>query len=163
MPTHKKLLYGLLAFITLSSKGILIYNEETIVALTFFVFVRIAFHFVETPLAGALDERSEFIEKELTTLLSAVQKSYKEMILDLNNQAQIASVVELSLGTAASSLAPLKQADKLKANQEFKAVLSSILDECELTRSKMQLDSQLNKAARFRSRVSEGLAKRVSK
>nr|YP_684383.1 ATP synthase F0 subunit beta [Oltmannsiellopsis viridis]ABC96341.1 ATP synthase F0 subunit beta [Oltmannsiellopsis viridis] len=157
MSTPKKLLYGLLAFITLSSKGILIYNEETIVALTFFVFVRIAFHFVETPLAEALDSRSEFIQKELATLLSSVQKSYKEMISDLNNIATISSVVDYSLSTASTNLAPLKLADKLKAQQEFKVVLTSMLDEFAINRAKMQLSAQKNKAERLRTQVTKGI------
>lgn len=69
-----------LAFCVLSSKNIFIYNEETLVALSFFCFLFFVFHYFGTTIKESLNERSEIIQHELQNFLNIKENSFIELL-----------------------------------------------------------------------------------
>lgn len=69
-----------LAFCVLSSKNIFIYNEETLVALSFFCFLFFVFHYFGTTIKESLNERSEIIQHELQNYLNIKENSFIELL-----------------------------------------------------------------------------------
>lgn len=62
-----------LAFCVLSSKNIIIYNEETLVALSFLAFVFFCFKYFGNTVKESLNERSDTIKLELQNFLNLKQ------------------------------------------------------------------------------------------
>jgi hypothetical protein len=75
----RRYLFFFLAFSVLSSKNILIYNEETLVALSFFGFVFFVLHYFGNSIKESLNERSQVIREELQNFLLLKQRSYQEL------------------------------------------------------------------------------------
>jgi hypothetical protein len=86
MSNPKTYLYAVLAFAVASSKHIIIYNEETLVALTFFLFVGGVYKYAGDTIGASLDERAQAIydaamqsfqarEAEINTLSGELRKS----------------------------------------------------------------------------------------
>ncbi len=83
MFTNEKLrlyLFIFLAFAVLSSKNILIYNEETLVALSFFCFLFFVLHYFGTSIKESLNERSQVIREELQNFLILKENSFQELL-----------------------------------------------------------------------------------
>jgi hypothetical protein len=83
MYTNEKLrLYIILflSFCVLSSKNILIYNEETLVALSFFCFLFFVYRFFGSTIRDSLNERSQSIQYELQDFLTIKESNYKELV-----------------------------------------------------------------------------------
>lgn len=78
MFTSKNLRFFIIVFLifcVVSSKNILIYNEETLVALSFLGFVFFVFHYFGETLKQSLDSRSQSIQSELQNFLNLKQTS----------------------------------------------------------------------------------------
>lgn len=73
-------IFVFLAFCVLSSKNIFIYNEETLVALSFFCFLFFVFHYFGTTIKESLNERSEIIQHELQNYLNIKENSFRELL-----------------------------------------------------------------------------------
>jgi hypothetical protein len=73
-------LFSFLAFAVLSSKNFLIYNEETLVALSFFCFLFFVLHYFGNTIKESLNERSQVIREELQNLLILKENSFKELL-----------------------------------------------------------------------------------
>lgn len=73
-------LFVFLAFCVSSSKNILIYNEETLVASSFFLFVIFTFKYFGTTIRASLDERSDIIQQELQNFLDLKQVAYGHLL-----------------------------------------------------------------------------------
>ena len=69
-----------LSFCVLSSKNILIYNEETLVALSFFCFLFFVYRYFGITIRDSLNERSQYIQSELQNFLTLKESSYKESL-----------------------------------------------------------------------------------
>lgn len=69
-----------LSFCVLSSKNILIYNEETLVALSFFCFLYFVYRYFGITIRDSLNERSQYIQEELQNFLTLKSSSYKELL-----------------------------------------------------------------------------------
>lgn len=69
-----------LGFCVLSSKNIFIYNEETLVALSFFCFIYFVFHYFGITIKESLNERSEIIQHELQNFLNIKENSFIELL-----------------------------------------------------------------------------------
>lgn len=72
-------IFAFLAFCVVSSKHIIIYNEEILVALSFFSFVFFVAHYFGNNIKESLDERSQSIKLELQNFLSLKQQSLEEL------------------------------------------------------------------------------------
>lgn len=73
-------LFLFLAFAVLSSKNILIYNEETLVALSFFCFLFFVLHYFGSTIKDSLNERSQVIREELQNFLILKESSFQELL-----------------------------------------------------------------------------------
>ena len=85
MFTNDKLrlyIFGFLAFCVLSSKNIIIYNEETLVTLSFFCFIFFISHYFGITIKNSLNERSEIIQQELQNFLHIKENSFKELLTE---------------------------------------------------------------------------------
>lgn len=82
MGKGKIYIIGFLAFCVLSSKNIIIYNEETLVALSFLSFVYFIFHSYSNTIKESLNERADGIKLELQNLglgrLDSLDQLFKE-------------------------------------------------------------------------------------
>jgi hypothetical protein len=73
-------LFLFLGFSVLSSKNILIYNEETLVALSFFCFIFFVLHYFGNTIKESLNERSQVIREELQNFLILKENSFQELL-----------------------------------------------------------------------------------
>lgn len=87
-------LFIFLAFAVLSSKNILIYNEETLVALSFFCFIFFVLHYFGNTIKESLNERSLVIREELQNFVILKEKGFQELL----RQHQKTSGLAKSLG-----------------------------------------------------------------
>ena len=69
-----------LSFCVLSSKNILIYNEETLVALSFFCFLFFVYRYFGITIRDSLNERSQSIQYQLQNFLTFKESSYKQLL-----------------------------------------------------------------------------------
>ena len=72
-------IFGFLIFCVFTSKNIIIYNEETLVALSFFAFIFFVFRYFGDTIKQSLDERSEGIKIELQNFLHLKADSLKQL------------------------------------------------------------------------------------
>ncbi len=72
-------IFGFLIFCVFTSKNIIIYNEETLVALSFFAFIFFVFRYFGDTLKQSLDERSGGIKVELQNFLHLKADSLKQL------------------------------------------------------------------------------------
>ena len=68
-----------LIFCVFSSKGIIIYNEETLVALSFCAFVFFCLHYFGNTVQESLNERGLAIKTELQNFLLLKEDSLQEL------------------------------------------------------------------------------------
>jgi len=73
-------LFFFLGFAVLSSKNILIYNEETLVALSVFCFIFFVLHYFGNTIKDSLNERSQVIREELQNFLILKENSFQELL-----------------------------------------------------------------------------------
>lgn len=82
MFSHDKIrlyLFAFLAFCVFSSKNIIIYNEETLVAISFFAFVLFVSHYYGNTIKDSLNERSQAIQIELQNFLNLKKDSLLQL------------------------------------------------------------------------------------
>jgi hypothetical protein len=72
-------LFAFLAFCVLSSKHIIIYNEELLVALSFLAFILFVFHYFGNTVKESLDERRLGIQAELERFFLLKRESLQEV------------------------------------------------------------------------------------
>ena len=77
--SYRVYLFAFLIFCVCSSKNIIIYNEETLVAASFCLFVLFVFHYFGNTLKEALDERGENIKVECQNFLHHKQHFLEEL------------------------------------------------------------------------------------
>jgi phosphopantetheine adenylyltransferase len=115
MFTNQKLriyLFIFLAFCVFSSKNIIIYNEETLVALSFFCFVFFTARYFGNTITESLNERSEIIQQELQNFLNIKEQSFKEL---LTEHQKVSGLVN---GLKNLSLFTTQQISKLNSNTQ---------------------------------------------
>jgi F0F1-type ATP synthase membrane subunit b/b' len=72
-------LFAFLAFCVLSSKHIIIYNEELLVAISFLAFVLFSLHYFGNTVRESLDERRDGIKAELERFFLLRRESLEEV------------------------------------------------------------------------------------
>ncbi len=128
MFTNEKLrvyIFGFLAFCVLSSKHIIIYNEETLVALSFFCFIFFVSRYFGTTITEALNERSNIIQQELQNFLNIKETSFKELLQEHNKVSGLVKALKALNGFTTSELITLN------ANSQ-KALKNVFIDQIQL-------------------------------
>ena len=75
----KTILFAFLVFCVCSSKNIIIYNEETLVALSFLLFVLFVWNYFGNTVKDSLDERGEGIRIECQNFLHYKEESLQQL------------------------------------------------------------------------------------
>ena len=93
--THSNLLRNtLLAYVVLSSKHFIIYNEETLVLLSFLGFVLLSTHMMGESVKNSLNERSFAISQELETSLQVKNQFFQELFQEHEKQFSLKSLFQ---------------------------------------------------------------------
>ena len=86
-------IFAFLLFCVLSSKNIIIYNEETLVALSFVLFVYFVFYYFGNNIKDSLDERSETIKAELQNFLKLKKSSLESLYAEHKKVAKLGEIL----------------------------------------------------------------------
>jgi phosphopantetheine adenylyltransferase len=144
MFTSQKLrlyLFAFLAFCVFSSKHIIIYNEETLVALSFFLFVFFVSKYFGNTITDSLNERSQVIQQELQNFLNIKEHSFQEL---LSEHKKVSGLVH---GLKNLTFFTTSQLQTLNSNTQ-KALTNIFIDQIQsklktLAFSKLMLQQQL--------------------
>jgi F0F1-type ATP synthase membrane subunit b/b' len=141
----KILLGGLLAFCVLSSKHIVLYNEEILVACSFLAFLVFCFHTLSDTVAESFQARSDAIQTELQNYLTLKEDYVQDLLSQHKEQLDLHTALTLlkefsvtdmhAIGSSRErtlqSLFAHQVQHKLKslvyANQSFNAKLQSLV------------------------------------
>ena len=85
----KTYLAAFLLFCVCSSKSIIIYNEETLVTLSFCLFVFFLFHYFGNTVKESLDERSGQIKVECQNFLQYKEQSLQQLVAEHKKISQL--------------------------------------------------------------------------
>lgn len=85
---------GILALLTLSSKHIFIYNEETLVLISFIAFIFTCQKMAGESIKNSLDERSQLIAQELQNFYNLKEQLVIELIEEHQKQLSIHSLIK---------------------------------------------------------------------
>ncbi len=97
MTTNEKIrpyIFIFLLFCVFSSKNILIYNEETLVALSFLCFTFFIFHYFGNTIKDSLNQRSLSIQQELQNFLVIKQDSLNVLLKQHNKIFGLSSALK---------------------------------------------------------------------
>ena len=133
--------FGFLAFCVFSSKHIIIYNEETLVALSFFCFIFFVSRYFGNTITDSLNERSQIIQQELQNFLNIKQQSLTELFQEHQK------VSALKSGLQNIALFTTSELEKLNSNIQ-KALTNTFIDQIvfkmkTLSFSKLMLQQKL--------------------
>jgi hypothetical protein len=84
-----------LIFCVVSSKHLVIYNEETLVALSFFLFVIFVAQYFGETISESLQERSQVIQHELHNFLTLKAESSQELVAEYHKVARLVAFVQM--------------------------------------------------------------------
>ena len=85
---------SLLAFLVLSSKHIIIYNEETLVVISFIAFIYTCQKMAADSIESSLNERSQAIATELLNFINLKEQLVQELILEHKKQLSVNSFIK---------------------------------------------------------------------
>lgn len=85
---------AILALLTLSSKHIFIYNEETLVLISFIAFIFTCQKMAGESIQSSLDERSQLIAQELQNFYNLKEQLVLELIEEHQKQLSIHSLIK---------------------------------------------------------------------
>lgn len=91
--SFKSVLILFALFCVASSKGILIYNEETLVGLSFLSFVIFSFHYFGNRLQESLDSRSFLIKSEQENLNKLKQENLSKVVAEHKKIANLKAIL----------------------------------------------------------------------
>jgi hypothetical protein len=83
----------LLAFFVLSSKHIIIYNEETLVLISFIGFILLSYNMLSDTIENSLNERSLAIYNELQNSFQLKEEFLKELLEEHKKQLSLKSIL----------------------------------------------------------------------
>jgi hypothetical protein len=122
-----------LLWCVLSSKHILIYNEETLVALSFFLFVYLTYKYAGDSIGASMDSRGQEIATELEQFLVSREEALNNLseahnaTLQLHNYiASLSSGVTQNMANYANSCSQMVHRDVVRSLDDRCAYLSTI-------------------------------------
>nr|QES94806.1 ATP synthase F0 subunit beta [Trebouxia lynnae] len=112
-------IFGFLVFCVFTSKNIIIYNEETLVALSFFAFIFFVFRYFGDTIKQSLDERSQTIKYELQNFLYLKADSLKQLYKEHQKVAALTSTLSTVKQFTVSELKQSTKYGKTTLNKVF--------------------------------------------
>ena len=134
-------IFGFLVFCVFSSKNIIIYNEETLVALSFFAFIFFVFRYFGDTIKQSLDERSQTIKVELQNFLSLKADSLKQLYKEHQKVTALTNTLNTIKVFTVSELKKQSNLGKGGLNKVFSDQVKQKLNT--LSSSKMSLYQEL--------------------
>jgi len=134
-------IFGFLVFCVFSSKNIIIYNEETLVALSFFAFIFFVFRYFGDTIKQSLDERSEGIKVELQNFLSLKADSLKQLYKEHQKVYALTTTLDTVKAFTVNELKQQSNLGKGGLNKVFSDQIKQKLNT--LSSSKMSLYQEL--------------------
>lgn len=134
-------IFGFLVFCVFSSKNIIIYNEETLVALSFFAFIFFVFRYFGDTIKQSLDERSQTIKVELQNFLSLKADSLKQLYKEHQKVSALTNTLNTVKVFTVSELKKQSNLGKGGLNKVFSDQVKQKLNT--LSSSKMSLYQEL--------------------
>lgn len=134
-------IFGFLVFCVFSSKNIIIYNEETLVALSFFAFIFFVFRYFGDTIKQSLDERSQTIKVELQNFLSLKADSLKQLYKEHQKVTALTNTLNTVKVFTVSELKKQSNLGKGGLNKVFSDQVKQKLNT--LSSSKMSLYQEL--------------------
>lgn len=120
--------YLVLAFCVVSSKNILIYNEELLVVLSSVAFLFFVYHYFGDAISEFLDSRRNAIKYELQKFMDLQQESLKEQISEHKKLFQLHSTLQSFTNFTAQELAAMSKRGKIAVNYTFRSQISQKLN-----------------------------------
>lgn len=134
----KGYLFLFLAFCVLSSKSIIIYNEETLVALSFYTFVLFCFHYFGNTVKESLDERTSTIKGELQNFLHYKEQSLLELSQEHKRISELKSILPSIGAFTEKQLSMLSSSGGRTLNMTFVQELQQKLGSLSSSKSTLQ-------------------------
>nr|AST08911.1 ATP synthase F0 subunit beta [Micractinium conductrix] len=131
-------LFIFLAFAVLSSKNILIYNEETLVALSFFCFVFFVLHYFGNTIKESLNERSQVIREELQNFVILKEKSFQDLLNQHQKVSRLMNAMSVLNTFTKNELNSLNQNSEKALNNLFSSRIQNKLKTLVLSKLMMQ-------------------------
>ena len=117
------ILASTLAFLVCSSKNIIIYNEEILVALSFLFFVLFSFYSFQDSVKMTFDERRKAIMQELEQMLVSKAETIQKLQSTYQQSVQLVASCETLKKAALEEL-------EISQQQRIKAFESSVQKKC---------------------------------
>ena len=117
------ILASTLAFLVCSSKNIIIYNEEILVALSFLFFVLFSFYSFQDSVKMTFDERRKAIMQELEQMLVSKAETIQKLQSTYQQSVQLVASCETLKKAALEEL-------EISQHQRIKAFESSVQKKC---------------------------------
>jgi len=117
------ILASTLAFLVCSSKNIIIYNEEILVALSFLFFVIFSFYSFQDSVKMTFDERRKAIMQELEQMLVSKAETIQKLQSTYQQSVQLVASCETLKKAALEEL-------EISQHQRIKAFESSVQKKC---------------------------------
>lgn len=152
--TAENLRFGislLLAFFVLSSKHIIIYNEETLVLLCFIGFLFFSSYMISDSIENSLNERSLAIYSELQNSLHLKESLLIDLINEHKKQILLKTILNSSGSLSKFSISELS----LISSQRQKA-LHALFSQHVQQKLKALLDSQVNLQEKMQKTIVNG-------
>jgi len=146
---------ALLAFFVLSSKHILIYNEETLVVLCFFGFLIFSVRMFGDSFTNSLNERSAFIAQELRASLRAKENLLRELMGEYEKQLGFQTFFQGLNEFSHAELHALSAQRNAALHSLFSHQIQQKLKSLVLTQNALQEKLQTNFQKGFRGSVLE--------
>ena len=134
----RPLLFLFLVFCVLSSKHIIIYNEETLVALSFLAFVFFISHYFGTTIQESLSERSETIKSELQNFLTLKQESLQELLKEHHRISHLKATFDGLSSFTQKELLPIGKSSAASCHRLISQQIEQKLQTLAFSRSALQ-------------------------
>jgi F0F1-type ATP synthase membrane subunit b/b' len=131
-----------LIFCVFSSKGIIIYNEETLVALSFCAFVLFCLHYFGNTVQESLNERGLVIKTEQQNFLLLKEDSLQELSQEHKRIAKLQSILSNLGSSTCSELTRCSSSGGLTINNVFAQQIQQKIGYLESSKSVLQQQLQ---------------------
>lgn len=127
-----------LSFFVLSSKNILIFNEETLVALSFFCFLFFVNRYFGNSIRDSFNERSQSIQSRLEEFLTFKSTNYKKLLQQHQKVSGLVTALNSITLFTSRECARLIGHDKKALKNEFQLELQQKLKNLALSSTALQ-------------------------
>jgi len=146
---------SLLAYFVFSSKHLIIYNEETLVLISFIGFVLLSTHMMGDSVKNSLQERSLAISQELENSLQVKDQFFKELLQEHEKQFSLKNLFQKFQQSASREILTIHTQREKALQSVFSHEISQKLQGIFLSHQNFQEKLQKSFGLGFRASVFE--------